>query len=191
MNADFEFNDWRAEWQSQAEPVPPNTASVRRNALKQQWRLRAAHVLELFSGVFFLVFSAAFAWRMHNLESVLWAAIVWLTTLIASAFSVWNWSALWKHDVRSIAEFSEVYEKRCRAKIRASRFGRGFVIVQALITGPWLSWDYYRGEFSTFRFGVAMLIWALLSIGFWVGFSRYRRSTLRELQALQATRIAA
>lgn len=190
MSADFEFSDWRAEWQAQVEIAAHNPGDVRREALKQQRRLRAAHVLELLTGVLLLAISAAVAWRVHSVESLLWAAVVWLTTLLVSAFSVWNWDTLWQHDVKSVAEFSEVYEKRCLAKLRAARFGKAFVVVQALISGPWLTLDYHRGQFSTARFGVSMLLVILLSVGFWVMFSRSRRSTLRELHRLRATRNA-
>jgi hypothetical protein len=190
MSTDLEFNDWRAEWQAQVEVATHSPCDVRRDALKQQRRLRAAHVLELLTGALFLAISAAVAWRVRSVESLLWAAAVWLTTLIVSAFSVWNWYILWKHDLKSVAEFSQVYEERCLAKIRAARFGKGFVVVQALISGPWLTWDYHRGHLSTARFGGSMLLLILLSMGFWVLFSRYRRSTLRELHGLRATRNA-
>lgn len=190
MSADLEFSNWRAEWQAQTEVATCSSDEVRRAALKQQRRLRVSHVLELLSGILFLAGSAFFAWRVRGVESLLWAAVVWLTTLIVSAFSVWNWSTLWQHDLKSIAEFSQVYEKRCLAKIGAARFGKWFVVVQVMITGPWLTWDYYRGDFSTARFGGAMLLLILLSIGFWVLFSRSHRSALRELDGLRTFRTA-
>lgn len=188
MSPDFEFNDWRAEWQAQVEAGTGSPGDVRRSALKQQRRLRASHVLELLSGVLFLVFSAIFAWRVRSKESLLWAGFVWLTTIIASAFSLRNWSILWKHDLKSVAEFSELYEKRCQAKLRAARFGHGFVIVQACISGSWLIWDYTHRVVSAARFGTAALVLVFLSVGFWMMFSRYRRSAFRELSRLGATR---
>jgi hypothetical protein len=190
MSADLEFNDWRAEWHAQGEVAAHSPADVRRVALRQQRRLRTAHILELLAGVVFLAIGAAVAWRVHSIETFLWAATVWLTTLIASAFSVWNWYTLWKHDLKSVAEFSHVYEERCLAKIRAARFGKAFVVVQALISGPWLTWDYHRGQLSAGRFGGSILLLILLSVGFWFLFSRFRRSTLRELHGLRVTRNA-
>lgn len=186
MSADLEFSNWRAEWQAQTEVAAHSSAEVRRDALKQQRRLRTSHVLELLSGVLFLVASALFAWRVRGLEAFLWAAVVWLTTVAVSAFSVWNWSPLWQHDLKSTAEFSQVYEKRCLAKIRAARFGKWFVIMQVTISLPWLTWDYGRGDFSTARFGGAMVLLILLSIGFWVLFSRSRCSALHQLDKLRS-----
>ena len=188
MNIDHELNDWRTAWQAQGEVAPSGSCEVRRTALKQQLRLRAAHILELLTGVILLVVSAAVAWRVRSVEMFLWAAVIWLATLVASAFSIWNWDILWKHDLKSVAEFSLVYEKRCLAKVNAARFGKGLVVVQTLIPGLWLSWDYYRSEFSSARFGASMLFLIVFSAGFWVFFSRFRRSALQELRRLEATR---
>jgi hypothetical protein len=52
---------------------------------------------------------------------------------------LWNRSTLWHQDLKSVAEFLHLYEKRCLAKIRVARFGKGFVMVQALIAAlDWL-----------------------------------------------------
>ena len=190
MNRDLEFDQWRKAWQAQVEVTGSDSGEVRRAALRQQLRLRAAHILELLTGVTLLVLSAAVAWRVRSSEMFLWAAVIWVTTLVASAFSIWNWDILWKHDLKSVAEFSLVYEKRCLAKVNAARFGKGFVVIQSLFSGLWLSWDYYRSEFSTSRFGGSMLFLIVFSAGFWVFFSRYRRSALQELRRLGATRDA-
>ena len=188
MSADLELSTWRAEWQAQTGTDESSSVQVRRSAIKQQRRLRTSHVLELLSGIFFMCASAAFAWKVRTTEFFVWAAVVWITTLIVSAFSVWNWSTLWRQDLKSVAEFSQVYEKRCVAKIRAARFGNWFVVVQILIAAPWLAWDCHRGDFSTARFAGAMFLMFLLSGVFWVMFSRSRRSALRELHGLQTLR---
>jgi len=99
-----------------------------------------------------------------------------------------NWSTRWHQDLKSVAEFSHLYEKRCLAKIQAARFGKGLVSVQALIAAPWLTWDYHRGDISDARFGGGMLFLILLIIGYWVWFSRSRRSALREFHGLQTIR---
>ena len=188
MNTEHELNDWRTAWQAQVEIATSGSGEVRRAALKQQLRLRAAHILELLTGVILLVLSAAVAWRVRSAEMFLWAALIWLTTLVASAFSIWNWDILWKHDLKSVAEFSHVYETRCMAKINAARFGKGFVLVQTVVSGLWLSWDHYRSALSTVRFGGSMLFLIVFSAGFWVFFSRYRQSALEELRRLKDSR---
>jgi hypothetical protein len=188
MSADLELNHWRAEWQAQVEASRANSADVRLKAVRQQRRLRAGHLLELMTGVVFLAVSAAVAWRAGSAEYLLWAAVVWLTTVIASSFSLWNWHILWTADMKSVTEFTQEYEKRCRAGLRASRFGKVFVVVQSMISMPWLTWDYHRGHASTVAFGSALLLLILLTVGFWVFFSRYRRAALRELNQIRETR---
>jgi len=190
MNTEDELNDWRTTWQTHVHVASPSSCEVRRAALKQQRNLRATHIMELVTGAILLLMSAAVAWRMRSAEMFLWAAFVWLTSLAASAFSIWNWDILWKHDVKSVAEFSHVYEKRCLAKINAARFGKAFTVVQTSISGLWLSWDWYRSALSSARFGGAMLFLLMFSAGFWVFFSRYRRSALQELRRLQASQDA-
>ena len=190
MSVDLELINWRAQWQAHTAGVAYSSAEVRRDALKQQRRLRIYHVLELLSGLVFLGVSAFFAWRVHSLESFLWAAVVWVTTLAVSAFSVWNWSTLWQLDLKSVAEFSQIYEKGCLAKIRAARFAKWFIVVQAMISVPWLGWDYHRGYLSTARFEGSIFLLILLSIAFWVLFSRSRRSALRKLDGLRMIRSA-
>ena len=188
MNADLEFNGWRAEWQTQVEPSLANAADVRRKALSQQRRLRAGNVLELLAGVTFLAVSTAVAWKVPSVEAFLWAGAVWLTTLIVSAFSVWNWRILWNTNLKSVSEFAQEYEKRCRAEARAAHFGKRFIFLQALISVPWLTWDYHRGHLSISIFIGAVLLLIVLSLGFWAMFSHYRRAALRELNGIREIR---
>lgn len=185
MSVDLEFNDWRTEWLAQDEAPSIPSAEVRRKAIRQQRRRRILHALELLSGVIFLAGSAVIASKIASAEMYVWAAVVWLTTLIVSAFSVWNWQTLWRADVKSVVDFAEEYGQRCRAEIRAAQFGKGFVIVQAMISVPWLTWDYYRGEFSAARFGGAILLIILLCTGYWLMFSNFRRGALSALEGIR------
>ncbi|MGA7647432.1 MAG: hypothetical protein WBW01_13035, partial [Terriglobales bacterium] len=90
MKDDMELNDWRTEWKAQTVATEKSAVDLRAGAVKQQRRLRTAHVAELFAAVIFLWFSAVVAWRTPGLETWLWAGIVWAGTLAATAFSLWN-----------------------------------------------------------------------------------------------------
>src|SRR5947209_5750824 len=140
MNNDLEFNQWRTEWHAQVETEAMTSAEIRRNAVRQQRRLRAGHILEMAAAIVFLAFSSLVAWRTPGVESFLWTAVVWLTTLVVSAFSLWNWRILWKADIKSVSRFTAEYEKRCSAGARAASFGRWFLIAQVTISAPWLTW---------------------------------------------------
>ncbi len=186
---DLELNDWRTEWRAQTVSTEKTTVDLRAAAVKQQSRLRAAHVAELFAALIFLWFSAVVAWRNPALEAWLWAGILWAGTLAATAFSIWNWNILWKANVKSVTEFALDYQKRCRASLRAVRFGMRFLVVQNAITVPWFTWDYLRHRITGVRFAVAMALVAALSLGFWLFFTRFRRSALRDLEELEASHV--
>jgi hypothetical protein len=186
---DLELNDWRAEWKAQTVATEKSAVDLRAAAVRQQSRLRAAHVAELFAALIFLWFSAALAWRNPDLETWLWTGTVWASTLAATAFSVWNWNILWKANVKSVAEFALDYQKRCLASLRAVRFGMRFLVVQNAITVPWLTWDYLRHRITDVRFAAAMALVAALSLGFWLFFTRFRLTALRDLEGLDASHV--
>jgi hypothetical protein len=189
MKSDTELNDWRAEWLAQTAASEKSPADLRVGAVKQQRRLRIGHVGELLTALVFLLFSAAVAWRTSALETWLWAATVWATTLAATAFSVWNWNILWKANVKSVTEFALDYQQRCVASLRAARFGMRFLAVQNAIAVPWLTRDYLRHRLTGVRFAELIALLACLALGFWLIFTRYRRTALRELEQLRASHV--
>jgi hypothetical protein len=161
-------------------PSPANSFSV-----AQQRSLRIRHVLELFSGLILLGFSGVFAWKNPSAETYLWAATVWLGTLIASAFSVRNWKSLWAANLKCVTEFTDHYRQRCAAELRAARFGLWFLAVQLAITVPWLTLDYLRKELTGRCLAVSLLVLALQTAGFIALFRNMRRRALQELESLR------
>jgi hypothetical protein len=123
------------------------------------------------------------------LETWLWAGTIWATTLAVTAFSVWNWNILWKANVKSVTEFALDYQKRCLASLRAARFGTRFLVVQNAITVPWLTWGYLRHRLTDARLAESIAFLAALSLGFWLLFTRSRRTALQELEQLGASHI--
>jgi hypothetical protein len=166
-----------------------STADLRAKAVRQQRRLRISHAGELLAALLFLVFSAVIAGRNSGLETKLWAAAVWATTADVTAFSLWNWNILWKANAKSVTEFAVDYEKRCMASLRAVRFGMRFIVVQIAIVVPWLTWDLVLHRLVVVRFAEMIALVACLALGFWYLFSHYRRISLRELEALQASQL--
>jgi len=191
MNTDPELDEWRSEWMAQAVGSEKRPAGMRADAVRQQRRLRAAHVLELLAALIFLSLSAAIVWRNRDFEAWLWAGIVWATTLAATAFSVWNWHILWTANVKSVAEYTLDYRKRCLARLRAARFGQRLLVVQIAIAVPWLSWDYLGHRLPAVVFFWAVAVLACLALGFWALFTHHRRTALRELEELGASQLIA
>ena len=189
MNNDSELNDWRTEWRAQPRLPEMSWADLRAKAVKQRRRLRISHIVELLVALGFLVFSAAVARRNSGLETKLWAVAVWVTTAAVTAFSLWNWNILWKANAKSVTEFAVDYEKRCLASLRAARFGLGFLVVQLAIAVPWLTWDLVHKRLAVVRFAELIAIVVCLALGFWYLFTRYRRISLQELEALRASQL--
>jgi hypothetical protein len=186
--SDFEMNQWREQWLAQPAVAAKSPAEIRGAALRQQRRLRWSQIGEFLTAVALLAFSGVMASRNPSLEGWLWAAAVWITTLAATAFTVWNWRGLWKANVQSVADFARHYETRCLGSLRAVRFGLAFLVVQAAIAFPWLAWDYATGQITGSRFAGASAQLGCLVIGFVLYFLHYRRRAQRELEQLRATR---
>lgn len=185
-NPDAEIESWRAQWISQAEGNGGTPAEVRRRAVRQQRSLRIRHLFELAMAIVFLTFSTEFAARNPSTEIYWWAAVVWSGTIVATAFSLWNWRILWNADLKSVSEFTEHYRKRCFAELRAVRCGRAFLVVQLAITAPWLAADYLRHQMSGASFALAMLVLALFTVGFVFFFAHVQRRNSLELKDLNA-----
>jgi hypothetical protein len=183
MIEDREIDSWRSEWVAGTEDVKA-PAGLRLNATRQQRNLRAAHVAELLTACVFVALGAAVVWRHPAPESFLWAAIVWASTAVAVAFSVWNWSLLWKSDLKSVLEFAQDYEKRACARLRAATFGQGLLVAQLAISVPWLTLDYFRHRITGGVLAGSLLVLGCLTLGFALLFAWQRRVAKRELRDL-------
>jgi hypothetical protein len=119
-------------------------------------------------------------------EAIVWSVVVWLTTLGASAFSIWNWRTLWSNEGESVADFAAIYRKCSLATIRAVRFGYAFLALQVTIAVLCLTRDFARGQFSLARFAIALALLAVLSAGFLIWFRRSIRHARRELDHIES-----
>ena len=108
--------------------------------------------------------------------------IVWVLTISASAFSIWNWQALWRASAQSVAGYMALYRARAQATLRAVKFGWAFLVFQLLIVVPWLTYDLLQHRMPQVRYGFAMLLLALLSFIYVRVFLRQRRKALEEIQ---------
>jgi hypothetical protein len=194
MNRDAELDTWRSEWRSHAEtasqPGEMSSAGLRRKAVRQQRILRTRHVCELLFAVILLAFSAAVVWRRPLVETYVWAAVVCVATIVATAFSLWNWRVLWSTDLKSVSDFTRDYKKRCLARRRDARFGEWFLVVQLAISAPWLTLNYARHRITGAAFAGSLLMLVVFSVGFVLLFAHYRRIAAKELAEISATQAA-
>jgi hypothetical protein len=189
MISEYEMETWQEVWKvTEAELQRPDRADLSRMVKRRQLRLRILQVLEFAWALFLLVLSYAVARHYPSTEMFIWAVVVWILTLIATVYSIWNWRVLWNAGMRSVSDYARIYEKYCRQWLRYIRFGYWFLVVNLAISIPWLSWKYFRssgaGHFSLTAYLISMGLIAGLTAGYLIWFSRSRRKRLSELECL-------
>ncbi len=185
MNSDQEMKQWREAWQVESAASTLVSAEIRNKAIRQEKSLRFKFILEMALAVTLLVGSAIYASVRHDAEMFLWMVIVWLLTISASAFSIWNWQALWRASAQSVAGYMALYRARAQATLRAVNFGWAFLVLQLFIVVPWLTYDRLQHRMPQVRYGFAMLLLALLTFVYVRMFLRQRRKALQEIQLVE------
>jgi hypothetical protein len=186
MNSDQEMKQWREIWQVEDSSPAPNTGEIRDRAVRQERSLRFKFILEMALAVALLVGSALYASVRHNAEMLLWMVIVWILTIAASAFSIWNWQILWRAHERSVSSYLALYRNRAHATLRAVNFGFALLVFQLLIVIPWFTYDLLERNLPRMRYGIAMIMLAVLSVTYvWV-FLRMRARAFKEIRLADA-----
>lgn len=181
MSMEPELEILRAAWTAS----PGSETNVSRAGWRGRERsLRVQYVLELVFAAALIGFAVVFVRRHFDWEALVWAAVVCFTTIGAAAFQIWNWRSLWRSSGQSLADYAEAYERRCRATLRAVRFGYRFLALQLAISTPWLTIDFLRGEITPSRYAFSMGVLALLTITYLFAFRQMRRRAMRELAAV-------
>ncbi|PWT90282.1 MAG: hypothetical protein C5B56_05665 [Proteobacteria bacterium] len=184
MAADSELDLWRDAWTADAPPTLPDGIAVA--ARRQERRLRVRYLLNL-AGAAFLAALPVWILRINfNAEALAWAIVVWLGTLAAVVFQIWNWRVLWRTSARPVTGYASAYLDRCQATFRAVRFGYAFLAIQVAISGCWFSWDFVRGEITAARFAVALLLLGAVTALIWLCLRASRRRALLEYEEAKA-----
>lgn len=190
MSNPSELDVWRLAWKAETEPVKRDSAfDVRQEAMRQQRRLQTRHILELCFAVVLIGFAAFYLKRNFSSETLVWAIVIWILTLGATAFSIWNWRALWTASNQSTSAYAAAYRRRCMAGLRAIRFGYRLLALELVIVVPWLTSDFYKGgssgEFRVRAYLIRLGLVAFLAGAYLFAFRRSRRRTLLELARLE------
>ena len=180
-----ELEAWRAAWRTPGPTEAPSGFDMQCAQHRQERRLRRNYLLNLAAAVLLIALAGWVLSSNFNYEALVWSIVVVLTTAGATAFQVWNWRTLWRTAARSVTDYADLYEQRCRATLRMVRFGYGLLALQLTIATPWLTWDFARHEISAARFALAMTVLALLAVGFLAQFRKTRRQTLQELAKVE------
>jgi hypothetical protein len=187
MTGDSEMETWRDIWKCPRESSgQPGILDIRREVRRKEFRLRALHLLEFAWALFLLAFSYAVAQRYPSTGMLLWALVIWVLTLLAAGYSLWNWRLLWTAETKPASEYAQIYEKYCVAGLRHIRFGYYLLSVNLAIAIPWISWKFFRSGRVTYMISLGLI--AGLTAGYLFWFSRSRRNRLRELEQLRQYR---
>ncbi len=188
MNPESEIEVWRTQWKETGRCQSVDAHNFRIDHNRQRWWLR----LHYFFGLAFaalLICYAAFVLRSDFRAEVLaWAVVVWITTLVVTGFSVWNWRGLLGVSGRSVREYADAYERRSMAMLRAIRFGYWFLGLQLSITAPWITIDFLRHQTTVRQYVTGMGFLCALSVAFVAWFGRSRRKAVRELNQVEELR---
>jgi hypothetical protein len=187
VNTESEIKMWRAAWkEAPTETVEAYDFHSEHNR-QQRW-LRVRHIFGL---VFAALLIGYAAYVLHNdfrAEVLAWAVVVWITTLLVTAFSVWNWRGLWSASALSVQEYVDAYERRNLAMLRAIRFGYWFLALQLSITVPWLTIDFLRHQTSVRQYAMSMGFLCVFSAAFVAWFRHSRLKASRELKQVEVFR---
>jgi hypothetical protein len=190
MTIDTEMETWREVWQSPSgAPERLRNFDIRRAVKRKKFRLKMLRFLEFAWALFLLGFSFEIARHIHTTEMYVWALVIWISTVCATAYSIWNWHSLWQAEPKSASEYVQAYKKHCVAGLQQIRFGYYFLAVSPAITVPWLTWKFFRSEtgkeLSLIAYSISMGLVAGLTAGYLFWFSRSRKNRLRELEQLR------
>jgi hypothetical protein len=181
MNLDPEFDQWQAAWTSTAGEERAPAFDARGAHRRQERHLRLQYAANLAVAAALMLFAACFLHANYSAEVLVWTAVVWLTTLVAAGFHVWNWRSLWRGAGQSVLEYAESYEQRCHASLRAVRFGYALLALQVAIALPWLTWDFANAQIPAGRYAAGVGVLAALSAAFVAWFRAVRRRANRGL----------
>jgi len=185
MNSESELDRWRSAWTSGVRAEVPAPFDLTAAHRRQERRLRIHYILNMVVAVALIVFAALVLRCNPRAEVLVWAVVVWLTTLGSTAFYIWNWRALWRTAAKSVRDYADVCETRCIATLRAVRFGYAFLALQFAIAAPWLTWDFARGQIFAARYAFCLVLLGTLTVGFIVWFRRSLQRALLELTQIK------
>jgi hypothetical protein len=182
MNLDQELADWRQDWLAHEEP--PGHFEIRRIVERERSRMAARLAGQLLFALALLGFSAWWVWQRWSAEWIVWAAVIWISTFVKSAFAIWNSAGNWTSLDQSTAGFVDLARRRCLAVLREIRFGRWLVAVSLAIVVPWLTWDFAIRYPSVNALLLGDGIACALSAVYLIWFGVWRRRKLKELEEL-------
>jgi hypothetical protein len=189
MTNDREFDTWREQWSSIAEPPAEFQRKVAQRIKRQERRFVLGNILAaiLFLGML------TFAWFMRHQSTWMgtgWATGIWVLVLVAAGCRVWVLRRTWRPQTESTRAFVELWHKRVTARIRLLRISiylsLGWIIFCAVLTAA--NWRTIGQDVGAHpKEWVALLVACVLMQYpvIWYGAAWLRRRKLAELNEVK------
>jgi hypothetical protein len=187
MNVDPELDRWRARWQTET-PVPAGLRErVKREARRMRIMLYADVIVTAIMGGF------ATAWTMNSEQPAMrflgiW---VWASLLITWIFRFTNDKGNWSGAAPDTEAFLHLSARRCRARLRAVKFGSALYAVQLPVVSICAYLERNRRSPIDFRNYLTLtpnlIVWFCTALFFtWaVWYARAKKKELNSLLQLQ------
>ena len=140
MNIDRELQQWRAQWQTETHVPAGLRGRVKRESRRMRLMLYADIAITAVAG------SLGAAWAMASEQPAMriLAVWVWVSLLIAWIFRLVNNKGNWSGTAPDTEAFLHLSVRRCRANLRAVKFGFVLYFVQFPITSACVYWELNR-----------------------------------------------
>ena len=138
MNDANELDALQAAWREQCPAQSP--ADLRKLVDRQTLLIRLQTALEVVISATFMGVSLWLAIAMPGAEFLVLAIAVWIITLTAMIYSLWNRAGTWQPAALDTHEFLRLSLRRCRAGLRAVKFGLWLLLAQVLLLAAWHTW---------------------------------------------------
>ncbi len=185
MNMDAELDLWREQWKSPSGMAVP--ADLRKRVARQSRAMRIMLVSDILVTV--LIGGGATAWLIQapRTETVVLAVAVWLFIAAAWIFGMSNRKGAWSPAASSTSAYLDLSLRRCRANLRAVRFGAVLYFAEIVFSLSWVYHDLSQreplpaGSFLTST--LVLIVWLCTGI-FVVGLIWFWRRKRAELKYL-------
>jgi hypothetical protein len=138
MMVDPELDTWREQWQTE-KAIPPD---LRSKVERQTRMVRLGLALDVVVTVVMGGWTTTWAVMSHLRSVALLAGATWSFIAAAWIFGILNLRGAWAPHELSVAEFTAVCIRRCRARLRAAIFGGVLCVVEVGFCLEWLRWNY-------------------------------------------------
>ena len=189
MTNDREFDTWREQWSSVAEPPAEFQRKVQQRIKRQERRFVLGNLLTVIAFLGILIF-AVFMRHQSTWMGTGWATGICVLVFVATGCRVWILRRTWRPQTQSTRAFVELWHKRVTARIRLLRISiylsLGWIIFCAVLTAA--NWATIGQDVKAHPKAWVVVLVACVLMQYpviWYGAAWLRRRKLAELNEVK------